>query len=191
MTYVESATTNLNILTIEEVRSFLKISHSSEDALLNMIIKSAQESAELFMERDLLTTTWINYRESFFQDLTLRRGKYQSVELVEYLEGGVYKALDPTEYDVRMGGAFGIICGIDPPTTDSNCNAVKITFKTGFGDDATFVPDNIKLAMLQHIGNLYESRGDCESNGIPESSKQVYSQYKLVDIVGDYTYGCL
>ena len=187
MTYVVINKILTDVVTLAEAKSFLRITSTSEDALIQSLINSAVTQAERIMNRDILTTTYENFRNSFFQDLTLRRGAYQSVESIEYLSDGSYVVLDPTEYTVTIGGSFGVVCEIDTPTCDAVCNSVKITFKTGFGDDATFVPEDIKTAIKMIVSDMYANRGDC-SDGSGNCSKcsagsQILSSYYLAEIV--------
>ena len=150
-----------DVVTLAEAKSFLRITSNSEDALIQSLIHSAVTQAERMMNRDILTTTYENFRNSFAEDLTLRRGAYQSVESIEYLSDGSYVVLDPTEYTVTIGGSFGVVCQIYIPTHEPVCNSVKIIFKTGFGDDASFVPEDIKTAIKMIVSDMYANRGDC------------------------------
>jgi len=161
MTYKQTAKITADVVTLSEVKTFLKITSSQDDDLLQSLINSSVTEAERIMSRDILTTTYQNYRDSFFEDLTLRRGAFQSVVSIEFLSDGSYVVLDTDKFTVTIGGIFGIICEIDTPNFDNECNEVRITFKTGFGDDATFVPENIKTAIKMLVADFYTNRGDC------------------------------
>lgn len=194
MTYVFGSQLPGEIVTLAEAKSFLRVTFTEEDTLISSLIVSSTIQAEQYMRRNLLTTTWTNYRSSFHEDLTLRRGGFQSVESIEYLLDGTYQTLATTEYEATIGGSYGVICRVDPVGHDEACNAVKITFKTGFGDDPIDVPENIKIAIRFNVASLYVNRGDCSDAcgvGIPESAKAIYNKYKLIDIVGGGRLGYL
>jgi uncharacterized phiE125 gp8 family phage protein len=183
--YVQIAKQSGDVVTLADMKDYLKVSGTDDDTLIQSLIDSAVEMAERFMRRDILTTTYENYRPNFWQDLTLRRGAFQSVESIEYLVNNAYDVLDPSNYDVSIGGSFGVVCEIDQvPSTDYDCNAVKITFKTGFGDDATSVPEAIKTAIKAIVAFMYENRGDCGScgdgSGIPIQAKVILRSYKII-----------
>jgi len=184
MTYVQTAKLTDDIITLEEVKQYIKVDFDDEDTLIQSLINASVTIAEKWMNRDILTTTYFNYRDSFIQDLTLRRGGYQSVDLVEYLSDDVYTTLATTQYTVRIGGTFGIICEIDPANHDDDCNAIRITFKTGFGDDATAVPSPIKDALLDIVSNLYQNRASCADGAIPLQAQALLYYYRIIDIVG-------
>lgn len=193
MTYKQIAKETDPIITLAEVKAFLKVDHTLDDALINSLIAVTTEFAENYMHRDLLTTTYENYRDTFYEDLTLRRGGYQSLEKIEYLSDGSFVLLPSTEYIVSKGEIFGTICEIAAPNTDNVCNSIKITFKAGFGNTEANVPEDIKLAMKMHIAFLYTNRGDCSNvkNGLPIASVLIYKNYKIIDIVGGNILECV
>jgi len=189
MTYVQTDKVDNLVVTLPITKSHAVIDTSIDDELITEYIKAATRAAEKLMSRDILTTTYENYRPRFFDDLTLRRGKFQLLEKIEFLKDDVYTLLPATEYTVQIGGIFGCICELEPPNDiDESCNAVRITFKTGFGDKGDDVPSDIKLAIMSHVASIYENRGDCKSpnaGNIPEESRRVYENCKIIDIVGD------
>lgn len=192
MTYKQIAKVSADVVTLADVKAYLRVSGTSEDAIIQMMIDSAVTAAEKYMSRDILTTTYENYRCSIYQDLALRRGGFQSVTSLEVLQSGSYVTMDPSEYVVSIGGAFGVLEEVNPLSYDDDPNTVKITFKTGFGDDNTFVPDDIKLAIMQHVAFMYSNRGDCSNvnKAVPDSSAAIYTSYRIVDI-GGYNNECV
>lgn len=191
MTYDLSVKATGDIVTLAEVKAFLRVTGSSEDALIQMLIKSAVASAETAMNRDLLTATWINYRDAFFQDLTLRRGGFQSVESIEYLKDGSYTTLSTDDYTASIAGTFGVICEIDVPSSDRDCNDVKITFKAGFGDTEASIPADIKIAIMMDVSFMYSNRGDCAPGGggagcgCDSKSMAIYKNYRIINTAID------
>jgi uncharacterized phiE125 gp8 family phage protein len=145
------------------------------------------------MSRDIKETTYERYSRDFFCDydndfqtdcLTLRKGGFLSLEKIEYLKDDVYTELSTDNYTVKTGGIFGEICKLTfDDSLDDNCNAVKITFKTGFDETISLIPADLKQAILLHIAFLYENRGDCGfESTLPASAKVIYDNYKIIDI---------
>lgn len=196
MTYKLVSKSTNTIISLEQAKAALNIDENDtfDDDLIDAIITSAIVRAENAMSRDLLTTTYENYRNSWDTDLTLRRGGYQSVESIEYLLNGAYTTLAATEYNVTIGGTFGEICEINIPTSDRVCNDIKITFKTGFGDTSADIPADIIQAIKTDIVFLYSNRGDCgcSNNGFMSPiSSAIYNSYKIIDISSGSFIGCL
>lgn len=187
MTYKQISKVDKEVITLEDAKSYLKQTFSQDDEQIKAMILGATIMAEKYMNADILTTTYENYRADFFDDLTLRRGKFQSLDKIEYLKDDVYTLLPATEYTVKVGGTFGCICELTPPSQmDDSCNAVKITFKTGFGDTGADVPADLKIAIKAHIAFLNLNRGDCtDRKNIPTTAEAVYGNYRIIDIVGD------
>jgi len=189
MTYVQTDKGENEVVTVDVVKSWLNIQTSIDNDLIKELINAATDTAEKAMSRDLITATYQNYRPTFFDELTLRRGKFQSLEKIEYLKDDVYTLLAASEYTVKVGGIFGCICNlITPNDMDESCNAVRITFKAGFGDNGSDVPGNIKLAIMSHVAFLYENRGDCSGDGeksLPATAAATYERCKIINIVGE------
>lgn len=184
-TYILSSKVDADVVTLVEAKEFMRITFNNDDALIQTLINAAVKYAEKYMNRDLLTTTWENYRNLDIQDMTLRRGGFQSLTKIEYLLDDSYELLADTEYKFSIGGVFGVICEIDVPNADVNCNkSLKITFKTGFGDTGSDIPEDIKLAIKNHVSFMYENRGECSENkmAIPVISQIIYDSYKIVDL---------
>ncbi len=189
-TYKQISKLTADVVTLSEMKAWLKVAPSVtlEDALIQSLINTSVIRAEKKMSRDILTTTWENYRETFYSDLTLRRGAFQSVEKIEHRvdETEPYVILDAAEYVVSIGGSFGIICKIDPSNVSSifsECNRIRITFKTGFGDDGSDVPSDIKTAIMLDVTNIFSNRGDCKGSNfdIPDAAAGTYRSYRLID----------
>jgi len=188
MSYVQTVKTDAEIISLADTKAYLRVTSTADDALITELIKAAITDAEKTMRRDILTTTYENFRDSFHQDLTLRRGKFQSLTSVEFLKDGTYTTLATTEYTVNTGGIFGEICEIDVPDSDRDCNDVRITFKTGFGDAKESVPSDIKLALKLLVSFWYSNRGDCiipsgrnSENGIVNLGDVILKKYKIID----------
>jgi uncharacterized phiE125 gp8 family phage protein len=195
MSYYMSSKVNVDIITLNEMKLYLRIDDTTEDALITALIKACVLMAEKIMNKDLLTTTWINYRDDDIEDytdLTLRKGQFQSLVSIEYLEDGVYNTVGSDDYIIQDYGVYGKIWELDVDATlDEHPEALKITFKTGYGDTASDIPEDIKTAIKAHVAYMYENRGDCDidmtcdsvlHNFLPISSKLIYYSNRIVDI---------
>lgn len=186
MSYIQTAKSTADIVTLRDAKSFMKISGSAEDSIIQAMIYSAVEMAENYMCRDILTTTWQGYFDTFYTDIALKRAKFQSLESIDYLVDDTYTNLASTEYVVKKGGIYGFICKLNAPgDIDSVCDAVRITFKTGWGDTADDVPSSLKLAIQNMVLYLYENRGECSCvDDFPAHIKYTLRQYRAIDIYG-------
>jgi len=168
-----------NIVSLDQVKDFIRLSGDDENSMIQLLIDAATKNAEGIMGLDLLTTTYECYRPNFYGDLTLRRAPYQSLVSIEYLKDKVYTTLASSEYKLSEGGIYGIIEQIEAPSIDDDVKGVKITFKSGYGDNVSDVPADITMALLQTVHHWYDNRGICEC---PDVANEIYGQYRIVDI---------
>lgn len=189
----EEEYTNSDIISLPDLKIYLKLDSSYEvdDNLLLLLTRSAINLAEKAMNRHLLTRVYEQLRDSFDGDLTLRRGGFQSVEKIECLVDGVYQELDAENYKINSKKIFGeIYCLDNVPSFDNDPEAIKITFKVGYGDSPEDIPEEIKIAIMQHIAFLYSNRGDCTNveMKIPAACQAIYSSYEIIDVSANVEY---
>lgn len=179
-----------DVVTLAEAKAYLRVTTTTDDTLIQSLITSAVQLAESYMNRDILTTTWLNFRNSLMGDWTLRRGGFQSVVSFEYLNP-TYVVLPTTEYKVSQDSVFGIIQDINFPFSSIDgwpysgpvADGIKITFKTGFGDTAASVPELIKTAIKMTVGMLYSNRGDCcGDSGLPKAVETMLNAYRIINL---------
>jgi hypothetical protein len=138
--------------------------------LIEREINAATNRAELYTRRSLITQT---IAATFTPDITssecsaysagnacfLPRGKVQSVE-------GVKVAGDDLAPDGWTWDGGNVVTLAAPAT-----GAAVITFISGYGDDATAVPDLIREGILRYATELYESRSGAPSPIVAQSRR--------------------
>jgi uncharacterized phiE125 gp8 family phage protein len=190
-------------ITLAELKVWLKITGTEEDALLQSIIAGVTLEAEKYTKREFITKSFETYRDvfgdpeespspigcNFFElPIVIRRSKLQDVTSIEYLKDGSFITLDPSEYFIVNKDAFSQIAPIDQwPIPTQRQQAIKIVFNAGYGD-ADDVPQDIKNALLAHATAVYTNRGDCDNgssscscNFAPSEAMSVYNQYRIID----------
>jgi len=162
-----------------EAKAHLRVDHPEDDALISALISSARMHAETITRRALVTQQWklvldsfpplepqgllssvLSARRSGFE-IVLQHPPLQAVNSVKYIDAtGIQLTLASTEYIVdtvsepaRLTPAYGKSW----PNTQTQINAVEVTFTCGYGSAET-VPAGIKSWLLVRIGSLYEHR---------------------------------
>lgn len=149
---------------LEDVKAFLKITDTEDDAEITRYIDSAIAKAEGIMYRSIPITRFVNTREVFVYPLYLRRAGGLSVDSVKVLQNGVQVTLvENKDYVVILSGQFIKLCDIDT-VYDCSCKAIEITFTAGYGDNASDIPADIKQAINLMVGDMWNNRGDCGCN---------------------------
>ena len=153
-------------LTINEVKEhlLLDVDDKTQDASLKVMIIAATEYAEKYIKRDFITRTYETLRDSFADSLEIRRSPFQSVTTVEYLQDGSFVTVSTDVYFATKSNTFSSLTlkagQVWPTDVDLQEQSVKITFKAGYGNTLSSVPDSLREGLLQHIAAMYENRGD-------------------------------
>ena len=209
-TYKVTAAPATTPISLAEVKAFAKITTASDDAIIQMMIDAAIDYAEKFTRRDFITRTYNTFRDSFpntflgnpssnlqnspFNDsgnfgFELRRSPLQSIESVQYTDtAGATIVIPTTVYYAPLEEDYSSlltqIAQSWPSDALEQLQAITIEFKTGFGDNATDVPSDIRQALLMHSSFLYENRGDCgcDDASVPSAAKRIYLQNRIENL---------
>lgn len=191
-TYKQIARDSSDAVPLSLVKSHLRITgeNSCEDELIRTYIDTAILCFEALTKRVLITTTFKTYRDIWERSYELRKSPFQSVESVQYYDtDNVLQTLDSSNYyTTDESGYSQLIFNNDAslPTLKDRKQAIEITFKAGYGDSVDNVPTDVKTALLQHVAQMYDNRGDCEGdcceNLLPPTAKMIYNKYRLMQI---------
>ena len=193
-------------IALADVKLWLKIPSTltADDSLITAVIKASGGYFEKITGRDLINKTYKTYLDKFpcrddisyysgvspllpaLKDngIKLRKSKLQSITSIEYYIDSVLTTWASANYYITDLPDYSSIYLIENgifPVVDYRKQAVKITFVAGYGADATFVPEDVKQALLQMISYLYENRGDCANSDDMNAATQLFSQFKIID----------
>lgn len=137
-------------ITLNEVKDHLRIIHDDEDTLIETYIKAATQHAEgVLTWRSLITRTYEAKFKEFPRGsnaLYLPRPPLQEVISIEY-DGGTV-----TEYVISPDGYVY-------PTEDwPQEEDITVTYKAGYGDEPSDVPDDIRAGIFLLTAHFYENR---------------------------------
>lgn len=191
-------------VTTAEAKEWCKISGSSEDTMIDAIIKTARLAAEKYMRRVLISQTWaltldrfpggvsgINDLEGIVEIATtevfgglgafvsLPLGLISSITSIKtYNLSNTETTLSSAAYTLDGAGSRIMLNdGYQWPTELRQIAAVKITYVAGFANAAA-VPEDIKTGIKQHVYAMYEDRNKCEP---PAMCLALYDQYRILD----------
>ena len=186
-TYKVTTAATSTPVSLAEVKTYLKITGSADDALLTQLIKAATDFAEDYTKRSFINRTLTTYRDEFTDEIELRRSPLASVTTVKYLVDGSLVTVADSVYYNTLETDFSVIALEDgqswPTGGDVRQQSVEIIFVAGFGADSTSVPEDIRTAIMQHVAALNENRGDCTlQEALPQASLLIYNQNRILDI---------
>lgn len=175
---------------IDEIKKYLKLNQYNValDEELSLMCATALSYAEkytrqFFVKKSVTTTRcfWGEMRNGLFNKVfTLRRCPLVEVESIKYDDDNELQA---ENYKViKKAGNYGqiILCG-NLPELETEWMPIEIKFVAGYEK----LPNDIKLAMLQHIASMWMNRGDCDNdtyNKCPKISKDIYKKYKIMEV---------
>lgn len=188
---------NCEPVSLQEVKSWARITDNDDDALLQNIITSARQEAEKYLRSVLITQTWeatFDLQGTSLNDV-LGDGVYEMA--ITELYGNVpnvialpyapiqsiitIKTFDLnntlTTYDAAnytldtAGGRVLLNQGASWPSNMRRNAAMQIRYVAGYGAGSS-VPASIKIAIMSYAQAMYESRGICDAVADPLKDMQ-------------------
>ena len=125
--------------------------------------------------------------------IELRRRPNVAIIDIQYFKDGVLTPVDNTIFHLTFADPkhYPTVQPLPdkewPDDLDIRKQAVQINFTVGFGEDFTKVPDDLRLAIFNHIADAYSNRGDCATvkcgGCLPSKSALIYQQYSIIKLV--------
>ncbi len=166
--YVLTTPATESPLTKLEVKLHLKIEQdiTDEDSLLDALILTATEAAEVITRRSLLPTVWTAYFDEFPNcgEIILPYPPTSAISYIKYYDSNAaQQTLDADLYHSDIVSTPGRVLlkynEVWPVTESYRPNAIEIRFTAGYAT-ADAIPVGIKQAMLLMIGHWYANRSE-------------------------------
>lgn len=156
-------------ITLEEMKTRLRVSGCDFDSELSDMLISSRQQVEADTYRKLITQTVVMYQEDFVSllgPLDIRLAPIQSITHVKYYDrddvlqtfaaADYYANLTSTPPEIRLKEAKQW-----PNTSLYRPNKVEVTMVAGYGATAASVPRAAKLAMVEYCRAIWDG---CEHN---------------------------
>lgn len=165
-------------ISLVEAKAHLRVDHSDEDSLIDILRKAAREIVEKHTNRSLITQTRVIKLDEFpcFDTIRLTHGPVQSLTSITYDDrDNINQTLSSLEYwtDFDSDIARIVVRNNWPSTYDDKPNVVQITYLSGYGDTGSAVPSSLRQAMLLILGHLYENRQQVIVSGSPTGAIEI------------------
>jgi len=153
-----------NFLTLQDVKSYLRISHSSDDKMILYMINSALNFAENFLDHHIIPKKLEIY---FFNIRNIIIQQKPFIKLESLSNGRAM--LSPAEYEISGN------------RIDFKKLYPKICLEGVFGilDESEFDP-SLRDAILNHITLLYDKRGNPDIYSY--QAKSFYRDFRNINI---------
>jgi uncharacterized phiE125 gp8 family phage protein len=180
------------ILATSDVKTHLNIDINDDDPMLVECVKDAEAYVETYTQRQLLTATWTETRDSFPDwEWKVQRPPLQSVSELKYIDAadGSTTVMGSSLYRVTTNGLFGCITPAYNetwPTPRSVKDAVTLTFIAGATAVANVPREALRAAKLL-TAHYYANRTAVIATGAVPQINQLGVSSLLGNIsVGDY-----
>lgn len=152
-------------VSLASFKTHLRITSSTEDSLLEAILRAARESCEDATGRCLIAQTWDYKIDAFDSEIRLPRAPLLSVTHIKYLDdSGVEQTVGTSIYRVdavtelpRITLEYGQVW----PTVRAVAKPITIRFIAGYDDGGSpqmGVPESFKQAIKILGAHFYENR---------------------------------
>lgn len=163
-------------VTLAEAKLFLRVDHTSEDAAISQMIRSAREVAEQILNRSLITQRWLcSIYGTPAHCVSLLYGPVGSIISVTFHDdAGNISTADADSYSLR-----------DPFTLEfANYPSAKqtdILYEAGMAANANGLDAALKQNILQHVAYLYGFRSLDEAVRMHDITR-LYAPFREVQL---------
>lgn len=182
------------VVTTTEAKSFLRIDHSDDDTLIDLLIEAATKHLDGrngTLQRALNPQTWELSYDSFpCGSIEIPLPPLTEVLSVKYDDSnGDEQTIASTNYYVDIASEPGWVVPVSTfiwPTPLVAANAVRIRFTAGYAEESgsSGVPETIKTAIKMMVADLYDYRESITPQSvnqitIPTTVERLVNQYKV------------
>lgn len=179
-------------VTLAEAKSALRLTDTSQDAMVRSYITACTYTAETYIGRDLIPSTYVQYLDYWPQgDIHMLRPPLQSVTSIKYLdESGVQQTLASNQYVVdtkSLPGRISRAYGVSWPSLRGQNAQIEVTYVAGHqektgqaageitaGAQTSILADNFDIAPGRS-GILYLENSNGEYETIAYTAAQEFS----------------
>jgi len=150
-------------VTLSEAKAHMRVTFSDDDTIIAIYINAATALCEQILQRKLVTQTWKMYLDYWPSQIKLLFGNLQSVTHIKYTDtDDSQETFSSDYYYVDTASIPGRVILKDqqtwPTDTLNASNPIEIQFVTGYGDESTDIPADIRNAVLLTTSHFYENR---------------------------------
>lgn len=178
-------------ITTAEAKEWLRIdtSDTSQDVVLALLIKGVREKVEGHLRRSLITRTYsweAGYDDVFGGQIELPRPPVQSVtSLTTYddvNDAETSTLVASTNY--QLVEKSYIVDRADGWDVNRVNRAATVVYVAGYGDAATDIPQDIKMAMLEMLALRFERRGDEDRDNVTSREHAILESIDHYRVIG-------
>jgi uncharacterized phiE125 gp8 family phage protein len=171
-------------LALADVKAHLRLAITDDDAYIAALITAARRAIESRYGLTLMCQSWALFADGWPSDGVFHIPLWPVITvdgLTSFADDDTASTIDPAHYfldaasrparvALRQGRVFA------PP--GRNINGLKLSFTAGFGVDASFVPQEVKQALMATVADWYQNRGDEAGGTLPATALEALAAYR-------------
>ena len=181
-------------ITLAEAKEYLRIDTDDEDADIRRMLNAATTEAQRTTDRPFVTATYqlglngfpYNGCSAFPGRIEFPNAPLQSITSIKYTDtDGNEQTVDAADYIVNTAGQPGFVdpaFGTAWPTAQLIADSVRIVFVCGYGDDGSYLPEDLSYAIKLMTSHFYENREIVSTDSmteVPYTWKSIMAQYSI------------
>jgi uncharacterized phiE125 gp8 family phage protein len=175
-------------LSLAEAKSFLRVEHADDDALIGSFIVAARSHVEALTRCALLAQSWRLVRDAWPRDgrLIARIGPLRAVTAARVFDAsGHASAVDVGRFvlDVAAGVIASPAWSLPPPGRD--VAGIELDVEIGFGVTSSEVPEPLRQAVRLLVAHMYDNRGVVAAGGavlLPAGVAALIAPYRVLSL---------
>lgn len=167
-------------------KSHMRVSGSTDDALITVYMNAAINDAEEYTGRAVFDTVYKYTLMDFPSgaEIVLPRSPVSAVASIKYYdEDGVLQTFGTGNYSVnindQMRGSIYLDEDADwPAVQEDNPEAVEIAFTAGYGSAYTDIPQAFAFGILLYAGHVYDFRDGDATDKLQKIRERIFHPFK-------------
>jgi uncharacterized phiE125 gp8 family phage protein len=177
-------------VTLAEAKAHLRVTSSSEDAVIANLIASAREEVEAATGIALITQDWRLYLDAWPDCGVVRLPKHPVQEVTSvtvYNAQGTPSSSTPSAANLDRASRPARFARPDAAQLPGKAmNGIEIDFRAGFGATGVDVPDGLKRAILLLVSFWFEHRGTGQTSDQaalwPDGFERIINRYRRMEL---------
>ena len=166
---------------LAELKAFLRISVSDEDALLAGLVRAAAELCEAFTGRALIERTVEEMVAASTVRTRLNAGPVRAIEAVAAVdEAGQASALDPDAFatEIEPGGEGWVRLRMA-----TGAKRLRVTYQAGMAPDWNGIPEMLRHGIVRLAAQYYLRRGEAQVAEMPAAVTALWRPWRRLRLI--------
>ncbi len=149
-------------LSLAEAKSFLRVEHDADDAIIAALVAAARNHVEAQTRSALIAQTWRLVLDRWPESgrIAPRLGPLRAVVAARVLDAtNAARDIDPDAFVVDRAAGAIVAPGWSLPPPGRPIAGIELDIEAGFGEAASDVPPKLVQAIRMLAAHWYENRG--------------------------------